>query len=131
MRVYFEDTDFLGVVYHTNYLKFMERARSDMLRLLGVGHRELNDGAYGESLAFAVRHIDVAFLKPARIDDAIEIETMVRKVAGARLVLDQTVRRGGESLATAAVTVAMINAAGRARRLPAAVRDKLVVIGRN
>lgn len=125
VRVYFEDTDFLGVVYHANYLKFMERARSDMLRLLGVGHVELDEGAYGEGLAFAVRHIDVAFLKPARIDDIVEIETVVTKVGGARLVLKQTVRRAGETLATASVMVAIINSAGRARRLPAVVRSKL------
>jgi acyl-CoA thioester hydrolase len=126
VRVYFEDTDFSGVVYHANFLKFMERARSDMLRLLGVGHAELDDGAHGERLAFAVRHSDVSFLKPARIDDVVEVETVVADSAGARLVLDQTIRRGGEALVTATVTVVMVNAAGRPRKLPAAVRDKLV-----
>jgi len=126
VRVYFEDTDFSGVVYHANFLKFMERARSDMLRLLGVDHAALDDGAYGERLAFAVARIDIAFRKPARIDDVVEIETAVVESAGVRLVLEQTVRRGGESLVDAKVTVVMVNAAGRPRKMPEALRDKLV-----
>ena len=69
VRVYFEDTDFSGVVYHGSYIRFMERGRSDFLRLLGVGHHALDSGEHGESLAFAVRKLVVDFLKPARIDD--------------------------------------------------------------
>jgi len=125
VRVYFEDTDFSGVVYHANYLKFMERARSDMLRLLGVDHAALADGAYGEPLAFAVSRIDIAYRKPARIDDVVEIETVPVESAGVRLVLEQTVRRGGESLVDAKVTVVMVNAEGRPRKMPEALRDKL------
>jgi acyl-CoA thioester hydrolase len=127
IRIYFEDTDFSGVVYHANFLRFMERARSDMLRLLGVNHDALYDGAFGEPLAFAVRHIDITFLRPARIDDVVEVDTLLAREAGARLVLGQTVRRGSETLARAWVTVVMINAAGRARKLPAALRDKLAL----
>jgi len=126
VRVYFEDTDFSGVVYHGSYVRFMERGRTDFLRLAGVGHDALDKGAHGEPLAFAVRRMAIEFLKPARIDDVIEVETRVREVAGARIVLSQTVRRGAEILVTAEVTVALVNSAGQARRLPESVRDGLL-----
>jgi acyl-CoA thioester hydrolase len=126
VRVYFEDTDFSGVVYHGAYIRFMERARSDFLRLLGVGHLALDAGEHGERLAFAVRRIEVDFLKPARIDDVLEVETRAGDVGGARIVLTQTVRRGAEVLVAAGVTVVMINGAGQARRMPAAVRQVLL-----
>jgi acyl-CoA thioester hydrolase len=129
VRIYFEDTDFSGVVYHANYLRFMERGRSDMLRLLGVNHDALDEGILGEPLAFAARRVEVEFLKPARIDDLIEVETRVAEMAGARLILDQTVRCGAVVLVEAKVTIVMINAEGRARRLPQAVRDTLAGLG--
>jgi acyl-CoA thioester hydrolase len=125
VRVYFEDTDFSGVVYHGAYIRFMERGRSDYLRRLGVGHDALDRGEHGEPLAFAVRRITVDYLKPARIDDVLEVETRSGELGGARIVLAQTVRRGDEVLVTAEVTVVMINAAGQARRLPDAVRAVL------
>jgi acyl-CoA thioester hydrolase len=125
VRVYFEDTDFSGVVYHGAYIRFMERARSDYLRLLGVGHDALDRGEMGEPLAFAVRRIVVEFLRPARIDDVLEIETHAGHLGGARIVLAQTVRRGAEVLVTAEVTVVMINGQGQARRLPETVRAVL------
>ena len=125
VRVYFEDTDFSGVVYHGAYVRFMERGRSDFLRQLGVGHDSLDRGEHGEPLAFAVRRLAVEFLRPARIDDVLEVETRPAELGGARIVLSQTVRRGDEVLVTAEVTVVMINAAGQARRLPDAVRKVL------
>ena len=125
VRIYFEDTDFSGVVYHTNYLKFMERGRSDMLRLLGGSHDALEDGVLGEKLVFAVHRIEIEFFRPARIDDLIEVETKVGDMGGARLTLHQTVRRGAETLVQAKVTIVMINHEGRARRIPATVRDSL------
>lgn len=125
VRIYFEDTDFSGVVYHGSYVRFMERGRTDYLRLLGVGHDALDKGEHGEPLAFAVRRMIIEFLKPARIDDVIEIETRVSELAGARIVLAQTVRRGAEFLVTAEVTVALINAVGQPRRVPEAVRERL------
>jgi acyl-CoA thioester hydrolase len=128
VRVYFEDTDFSGVVYHANYLKFMERARSDMLRLMGSSHDALVDGVLGEPLAFAVHRIEVDFRGPARIDELIEVETKVGEVGGARLRLDQTVRRGDETLVEAKVTIVMINKEGRARRIPDAVREGLAAL---
>jgi acyl-CoA thioester hydrolase len=126
VRVYFEDTDFSGVVYHGAYVRFMERGRSDYLRRLGVGHDALDRGEHGEPLAFAVRRIVADFLKPARIDDVVEVETRPGDLRGARIILSQTVRRGDEVLVTAEVTVVMINADGRARRLPDAVRAVLL-----
>ena len=129
VRVYFEDTDFSGVVYHGAYIRFMERGRSDYLRRLGVGHDALDrgeHGEHGEPLAFTVRRIAAEFLRPARIDDVLEVETRPAHLGGARIVLTQTVRRGDDVLVTAEVTVAMINGAGQARRLPDGVRAALV-----
>ncbi len=131
VRVYFEDTDFSGVVYHGAYIRFMERGRSDFLRCLGVGHDALDRGELGEqgeALAFAVRRITADFLKAARIDDVLEVETQAGELRGARIILTQTVRRGDDVLVTAEVTVVMINGEGRARRLPDAVRA--VLLGR-
>jgi acyl-CoA thioester hydrolase len=125
VRVYFEDTDFSGWVYHASYLRFMERGRSDFLRLRGIGHDELDKGAHGERLAFVVRHMTVNFLKPARIDDVVEVDTRLVEIGGARIVLAQMVRRGEVTLAKAEVTVALINEAGEPRRLPAELRQRL------
>ncbi len=126
VRVYFEDTDFSGVVYHGAYIRYMERGRSDYLRQLGVGHDALDRGEHGEPLAFAVRRIAVEYLRPARIDDVLEVETRSGELGGARIMLTQTVRRGDEVLVTAEVTVVMINGAGQARRLPDTVRRVLL-----
>jgi acyl-CoA thioester hydrolase len=127
VRIYFEDTDFSGVVYHGSYVRFMERGRTDFLRVAGVGHDALDRGEHGEPLAFAVRRMAIDFLKPARIDDVVEVETQISEVGGARIVLAQTVRRGADTLVTAEVTVAMIGSGGQARRLPQGVRDKLAL----
>ncbi|MEO8667760.1 MAG: tol-pal system-associated acyl-CoA thioesterase [Bauldia sp.] len=127
VRVYFEDTDFSGVVYHANYLRFLERGRTDFLRLLGVGHDALDRGAgEGDRLAFAVRHMTLEFLKPARIDELLEVDTRLARTTGARIVLDQAVRRGDAVLVEATVTVALVNRAGRVRRLPDDLRGRLV-----
>jgi acyl-CoA thioester hydrolase len=120
-RVYFEDTDFSGRVYHARYLHFMERARSDYLRLLGVHHRELAQ----QGLAFAVRHMEIDFLKPASIDDVVTVDTTPLETRGARVVLAQEVLRGAEHLIRARVTVALVGSAGRAVRLPPEVRKAL------
>jgi acyl-CoA thioester hydrolase len=117
-RVYFEDTDFSGRVYHARYLHFMERGRSDYLRLLGIHHRALAE----DGLAFAVRHMEIDFLRPAAIDDILTIRTETAAVGGARVELSQTVLRGEERLLAASVTVALVGPDGRAVRLPAAIR---------
>jgi acyl-CoA thioester hydrolase len=126
VRIYFEDTDFSGVVYHGSYIRFMERGRSDFVRLIGIGHADLDAGAHGEQLAFAVRRINIEFRKPARIDDLLEVETLVKEVRGASILLLQTIRRDAETLTEAEVTVAFINREGRARRIPQSVRDRFM-----
>ncbi|HSI39170.1 MAG TPA: tol-pal system-associated acyl-CoA thioesterase [Xanthobacteraceae bacterium] len=123
IRVYYEDTDFSGIVYHANYLKFMERARSDHLRLIGVHQGALFDAALEEApgFAFVVRAMTLDFQRPARIDDVLEVHTRPAEVAGASITLAQSVRRGGQVLVEARVKVAFV-AQGRARRIPDALR---------
>ena len=118
VRVYYEDTDFSGAVYHANYLKFCERGRSDCLRLVGIHHREMHWHESQGRMGFVVRRMVCDFLKPARIDDLLEVETRFGEMAGARMELDQKVLRAGEPLFVAAVTVALVDAAGRPKRFP-------------
>ena len=114
IRVYYEDTDFSGAVYHANYLKFCERARSDCLRLIGIHHGELHGTAN-----FVVRRMICDFLKPALIDDLLEVETRFVEFGGARMELSQAVNRSGEKLFEAQVTVALVDGRGRPKRLSA------------
>ncbi|MET3601534.1 tol-pal system-associated acyl-CoA thioesterase [Martelella mangrovi] len=116
-RVYYEDTDFSGVVYHARYLHFFERGRTDYLRCLGVEQRTLYT-IDEEGLAFAVHHMDLKFIRPARMDDILEITTTTARVTGARMVLEQSISANGVLLTTATVTVVVINKHGRARRMP-------------
>jgi acyl-CoA thioester hydrolase len=113
IRVYYEDTDFSGAVYHANYLKFCERARSDCLRLLGIHHSEMHG-----TVSFVVRRMVCDFLKPALIDNLLEVETRFVEFAGARMELIQTVMRANEKLFEAQVTVALVDGQGRPKRLP-------------
>ncbi len=123
-RVYFEDTDFSGRVYHARYLHFMERGRSDYLRLLGIHHRELaTDG-----LAFAVRRMEIDFLQPATIDDVLAIRTAPHEIKGARIVLRQSVWERARRLVEARVTVVMIGPGGRPLRLPREIGDVFFII---
>jgi acyl-CoA thioester hydrolase len=116
-RVYFEDTDFTGLVYHARYLHFMERGRSDYLRLLGIGHRALAE----DGLSFAAVHLTVDFRKPARIDDVVTIRTALAELRGARLSLSQRIESDTTLLVDAKVTIAMMRADGHPVRLPPAV----------
>ena len=125
VRVYFEDTDFSGVVYHARYLHFLERGRTDYLRLHGIGHRALMDGAFGEPMAFAVRRMEIEFLRPARIDDVLSVETRTAVLGGARVVLDQRILVGETVLVEAKVKVAVISPDGRPRRMPKPVAERL------
>lgn len=127
VRVYFEDTDFSGLVYHASYLRFCERGRSDFLRLLGSDHHRLITPEEGERepAAFVVRRIEIDFRKPARIDDVLEIITACAEVSAAALTLDQTVRRGEKALVTARVKVVLVSQSGKPLRLPEAVRGAL------
>ena len=113
IRVYYEDTDFSGAVYHANYLRFCERARSDCLRLLGIHHSELHGTA-----SFVVRRMICDFLKPALIDNLLEVETRFVEFAGARMELVQIVKRASEKLFEAQVTVALVDGQGKPKRLP-------------
>ena len=123
VRVYYEDTDALGLVYYANYLKFMERGRTDMLRLLDIGRHDPVAGD-AEGL-FVVRHCSIDFLKPARLDDILEIRTSVAGLGGATLDLHQVIRGGGTDLATARVKAACVDKSGRARRISPKIRQKL------
>jgi acyl-CoA thioester hydrolase len=118
VRVYYEDTDFTGVVYYANYLKFLERGRTDALRLAGVSHADLLQ--LETPLGFAVRKISVEYLVPARIDDGLVVETGFEAARGARLRITQRILRGDEVLITAEVEAACIDLEGRPRRLPEA-----------
>lgn len=124
VRVYYEDTDFSGVVYHGSYVRFMERGRTDFLRVVGVGHDTLAD-ENGAPLVFAVRRMQIEFLRPARIDDLIEVETRPGKLTGARAVVHQTIRRGDDILVTAEVTVVVLNGSGQLARMPAALSRRI------
>ncbi len=123
VRVYYEDTDFSGVVYHASYLRFMERGRTNYLRLLGADHRALFEQAAAEApgFAFVVRAMQIEFLKPAKMDDLLEVVTTPVEVKGASLTLAQEVRRGEELLVEARVKVAFVSA-GRARPIPKPLR---------
>jgi acyl-CoA thioester hydrolase len=121
VRVYYEDTDFSGAVYHANYLKFCERGRSDCLRLLGIHHHELHWHETEGRMGFVVRRMVCEFLRPAQIDDLLIVETRFVVIAGARLELEQWIKRGSEKLFKAKVTVALVDAAGRPKRIPASM----------
>jgi acyl-CoA thioester hydrolase len=126
VRVYFEDTDFSGLVYHGSYIRWCERGRSDFLRLLGNDHRALIGGTEGrEPAAFVVRRMALEFLKPARIDEVLEVTTRAKEVTAATLTLDQRISRAGVELFTAKVMVVLISAGGKPLRLTSAIRDAL------
>jgi acyl-CoA thioester hydrolase len=116
VRVYYEDTDFSGNVYHAAYLHFLERGRTEFLRDIGIHHSELaKDG-----MAFAVRSMEIDFARAAHIDDLLVVDTAVAEFSGARLTLDQSIERGDELIARAKVVVVAIKG-GRAVRLPVAL----------
>ena len=123
VRVYYEDTDFTGLVYHANYVRYFERGRSDCLRLMGIGHAELLDG--DQPLAFVVSKMELTFLKPARIDDALVVCTRYDAVKGPRLMISQTITRGIDVLCRAEVEVVCIHMDGRPRRPTQALKDKV------
>jgi acyl-CoA thioester hydrolase len=127
VRVYYEDTDFTGIVYHANYLRYMERGRTNHLRLLGADHRALFEEAERErpGFAFVVRSMRIDFLKAARMDDVLEVITRPQEVKGASITLHQQVRRGEELLVDAQVRVACV-AGGRAQPIPLALRQAMI-----
>lgn len=122
VRVYYEDTDVGGVVYYANYLKFAERARTEMLRLLGCSHKEMIDR---DGCAFAVRRCEADYLRPALFDDSLEVHTSSIDMEAASLWLDQRVKRDGDNLALLRVRLACVGRNGRPTRLPGRLRDAM------
>ena len=122
IRVYYEDTDLAGIVYYANYLRFIERARSEWVRGLGVDQVALKAD---EGVVFAVRRIEADYLAPARFDDEVVVVTQVEAVTGARLVLNQDVMRAGQVLFSSIVTLVALNEQGAPVRLPANFRRNL------
>ncbi len=120
VRVYFEDTDFSGVVYHASYLRFCERGRSDFMRLIGVHHAKLFAGTQGSSgtLAFAVRHMEIDFLGAAKIDDIVTVRTSVLSTTGVRLKLEQNIFARDKPLLQAIVTIVLLDDNGTPKRFP-------------
>jgi acyl-CoA thioester hydrolase len=123
VRVYYEDTDFSGIVYHASYLRFMERGRTNYLRLIGADHRALFEQAAAEApgFAFVVRHMAIDFRRPAHMDDLLEIVTTPQEVKGASVMLHQRVLRGEDLLVEAQVQVAFVSG-GRAKPIPKPLR---------
>src|ERR1700676_2639782 len=123
LRVYYEDTDFTGIVYHANYLRYMERGRTNYLRLIGADHRALFEATEKEApgFAFVVRSMNIDFLKPARMDDVLDIVTEPEVVKGASTIVRKRIMRGNELLVEARVRVAFISG-GRARPIPKPLR---------
>lgn len=123
IRVYFEDTDFSGLVYHASYVRWCERGRSDFLRLAGNDHRGLIDGSGGrEAAAFVVRRMNMEYLKPARIDEVLEVTTSLKEMGAASLVLDQRIARDGLLLFEADVTVVLVSVSGKPLRIARELR---------
>jgi acyl-CoA thioester hydrolase len=122
LRVYYEDTDLAGIVYYANYLKFIERARTEWVASLGLDQMALKAR---EGVVFAVRRVEADFLRPAKFGDDLVVETVLQSMTGARLVLEQAVLRGGERLFLALVTLVCLTEDGHAARLPAEVRARL------
>lgn len=123
VRVYYEDTDFTGLVYHANYVRYFERGRSDCLRLMGIGHAELLDG--DTPMAFVVSKMGLSFLKPARIDDQLLVRTHYEAITGPRLLIAQSITRGEVVLCRAEVEVVCIHMDGRPRRPTPLLRDRI------
>ncbi len=121
LRVYYEDTDLAGIVYYANYLKFIERARTEFIRDLGFDQVELKEK---HDIVFAVRRVEADYLQPAKFDDQLTVFTQPKAITGARLVLLQVVKRGAETLFSSSVTLVALRANGRPARLPANIRSE-------
>ena len=123
VRIYYEDTDLSGIVYHANYLRYMERARTEFFRALGIKASYLEDA---DPAAWALRKVQIEYLKPARFDDHIEVRTTTTSLTGVRLCADQSIWRGDEELTEGAVEACIISLSGRPKRIPSEIRDKIL-----
>lgn len=123
LQVYYEDTDLSGVVYHANYLRYMERGRTEFFRLAGISKMSgLEDD---EPTAWAIRNVEIRFERPARVDDQLEVHTRLTGISGARLTADQRIYAGGILLTDGRIEACVITLTGKARRIPQMVRDLL------
>jgi len=120
IRVYYEDTDMAGIVYYANYLRYIERARSEWVRDLGIDQREMKGE---DGLVFVVRRVEADYLAPAKLDDLLVVETETVQLTGVRWILEQRVKRGEEVLFHAIVTVVMMTETGHPSRMPANIRQ--------
>ncbi|WP_342343856.1 tol-pal system-associated acyl-CoA thioesterase [Chthonobacter albigriseus] len=119
VRVYWEDTDAGGIVYHASHVRFFERGRTELLRAMGIHQSAHADRSSPDAILFTVRRMEIDYLKPAFLDDALVVETSVLEVGGSRVVLDQRLMRGDQLVAEAKVTVVAVGGNGRPRRIPA------------
>ena len=119
LRVYYEDTDLAGIVYYANYLRFIERARTEWVRVQGIDQTRLKKE---EGLVFAVRHLEADYLAPARFDDDLTVRTRVKQMTGVRIFLNQDVMRGTDLLFSSQVTLVALTVDGQLTRLPANIR---------
>mgnify|MGYP001344919874 CR=1 FL=1 len=122
LRVYYEDTDLAGIVYYANYLKFIERGRSEWVRSLGIDQTRLKED---RGIVFAVRRVEADYLRPARFEDELVVTTRALSATGARIVLEQEVTRGAETLFSATVTLVCLTDGGAPARLPADIRTRI------
>lgn len=122
VHVYYEDTDLAGIVYYANYLKFIERARTEWIRQMGVDQTRVKAE---DGIVFAVRHVEADYLSPARFDDDLTVETTLEAMTGVRIVLKQEVKRDGDLLFSSSVTIVALTETGAPARLPANIRQSL------
>lgn len=128
LRVYYEDTDVGGVVYHANYLKYMERGRSDMIRNLGISQEEMLKFLEPDDIKFVVIRSEVDYVKPAKLDDEITVHTKLSKLGKASLVMEQEIYRSDEVLAKGVIKVAALNKENKPARISTKIRDKINVV---
>ena len=122
LRVYYEDTDLAGIVYYANYLRFIERARTEWVRAVGVDQTMLREE---QGIVFAVRRVEADYISPAKFDDLLQVDTRLIKVSGVRIELEQDVTRDGTTLFASKVTLVALTDQGKPARLPADVRQAL------
>ena len=126
LRVYYEDTDAGGIVYYANYMKYMERGRSDMLRNLGINQNEMLKFQTTDDVKFVVVRSEIDYIAPAKLDDEITVHTKLSKIGGASLIMAQEIRRAGIILAKGIIKAAVLDGEGKLARLPKKIRKKLI-----
>ncbi len=123
LRIYYEDTDFSGVVYHANYVKYLERGRSEFIRAIGASHTAMLQSE--QPVTFMVSRLDLRFVRPAKIDDRLDVRTLMEFAKGARVVCRQTITRGGDKILEALVENVCVSLDGRPRRLPRLLTERV------